>query len=393
MNILFLYRSEIVPVNGGVQRITHTLADYFEHKGIKVIFVGLRNNSVNSDNHKDTRQHYLPNNSSMFGKENIDFLYELIILNNIVTIINQGARDPDTTKLAIEIKKKNNKIALLSVIHNSPLSSVYNFWQANRRSLEKFYFFRIIGKKNLDITIPLLILIYKLKYFRHYTALAKNSDKIILLSKSYIPELKRLIKIKQNDQIKVILNAVPSNGDHIAIAKKKKEILYVGRLDFQQKQIDLLLKIWEDVCHLLPEWKLNIVGDGPAHEYCVAYISSKKIPRVVIHGKKIPDELYKTSAIFSLVSSYEGLPMSLIEAISFGCVPVVFNSFSSLQDIIANHSGVIVDNNNLKFYKQTLIDLADNPNLLSNYNNNCKFEAKRFSIQTIGQDWIELISN
>ena len=45
-----------------------------------------------------------------------------------------------------------------------------------------------------------------------------------------------------------------------------------------------------------------------------------------------------TVLIFCMTSNYEGFPMVLLEAMQFGCVPIAFKSFESLDDIIINHN-------------------------------------------------------
>lgn len=45
------------------------------------------------------------------------------------------------------------------------------------------------------------------------------------------------------------------------IYSKRKEVLFVGRLEYQ-KRPDLLLDIWKKVAGFSPEWSLRILGDG-----------------------------------------------------------------------------------------------------------------------------------
>ena len=43
---------------------------------------------------------------------------------------------------------------------------------------------------------------------------------------------------------------------------KEKTVVYVGRVEFIDKRVDRLMRIWKRVCHEVPDWQLVIVGDG-----------------------------------------------------------------------------------------------------------------------------------
>lgn len=49
-----------------------------------------------------------------------------------------------------------------------------------------------------------------------------------------------------------------------------------------------------------------------------------------------------------MTSIWEGLPMTLIEAMHYGCVPIAFDSFAALYDLIDNgNNGFIIPNNDI----------------------------------------------
>jgi len=51
-----------------------------------------------------------------------------------------------------------------------------------------------------------------------------------------------------------------------------------------------------------------------------------------------------------MTSRFEGWPMVLMEAMQMGVVPVVYNSFESLSDIVVDgENGYIIPNNDLHF--------------------------------------------
>lgn len=62
------------------------------------------------------------------------------------------------------------------------------------------------------------------------------------------------------NKVIAIPNPVSFNSNHCT-RSKEQEILYVGRIDFYQKKIDILLQIWKNIFNKYPDWKLTIVGE------------------------------------------------------------------------------------------------------------------------------------
>ena len=80
-------------------------------------------------------------------------------------------------------------------------------------------------------------------------------------------------------------------------------------------------------------------------------------------GKQSPQSYYLNSSIFLMTSDYEGWGMTITEAQQFGCIPIVLNTFASLQDLIANgENGFIVDS--VDEMKQRILELASEDRLV-----------------------------
>src|SRR5690606_14985825 len=102
---------------------------------------------------------------------------------------------------------------------------------------------------------------------------------------------------------------------------------------------------------------------------------------------------YRKSAIFAMTSSAEGFGMTLIEAQQMGCVPVAFNSFLSLHDIIDDgENGYTIENNNLELYVDKLYNLMHDSGLRRTLAINAIQKSKDFRIEKIGRQWVELFN-
>jgi glycosyltransferase involved in cell wall biosynthesis len=113
--------------------------------------------------------------------------------------------------------------------------------------------------------------------------------------------------------------------------------LFVGRLS-EEKGLRTLLRAWRD----LPAIPLKIAGHGPLFDFVRSELRS--LPNVELLGFRERPALFKymQAARCLIVPSewYEGLPMTVIEALACG-TPVICSDLGSLRElIIENVNGV-----------------------------------------------------
>ncbi len=93
-----------------------------------------------------------------------------------------------------------------------------------------------------------------------------------------------------------------------------------------------------------------------------------------------------------MTSIFEGFPMCLTEAMQFGCVPIAFDSFSAVYDIIKpGETGELVKSFDKKEYVGKLIHLIDDETYRKKLSKNAFQYVKRYDIANILPKWIELI--
>lgn len=383
MNILFLYSATINPLVGGVERVTFTLANYFESKGYKVFFLGLTNNhSI-----KDKRQFLLPDSSSYISERNIIFVRSFLVEKSINIVINQGGTIPGISKLAYYCKIEGVK--LISVLHNSLLASIKNFSSVYKSKFEQIGISWLLPYTDKKKIKNLLLKLYKQKYAKHYKSLCKESDYVFLLSEKFKEELIFFIDRQSIDNVVGIPNPVSFDG--IVKNEKKKEILYVGRINTAQKRIDLLLEIWGLLYDRFPDWSLKIVGDGDELESIKVLSSQLNLQNVFFYGFRNPKPFYETASIFCMTSSFEGLPLTLIEAMQHGVIPVAFNSFVSITDIIDDKvNGCLITPFDIHEYVNTLSKLMSSQEELERYSAEVEQRVKRFDLSIVGEQWLNI---
>ncbi len=98
----------------------------------------------------------------------------------------------------------------------------------------------------------------------------------------------------------------------------------MGRLDIQQKGLDLLLDHLEQAGPAMPPLQLTLVGDGPARDQLAARIAASPTlaARTRIAPWSEPASVLRGADLLLLPSRYEGVPLVMLEAMAMG-VPVV----------------------------------------------------------------------
>lgn len=172
--------------------------------------------------------------------------------------------------------------------------------------------------------------------------------------------------------------------------QRKKNILVAGRLSYWKvKGIDRIIEIWNKLSNSYPDWTLEIAGDGD--EKSIAYLKelASNNNSIVFLGQlsDMKTKLSETS-IFALPSRIEGFPMVLMEAMSQGCACVTFSLGGACNEMLTdNHSGLIVKDDSLEDFHNSLKRLLDDSALRKELSKNAINESKRFSTDKFNSKW------
>ena len=385
-NILFLYSGVIVPQRGGIESVTFELANYFSSKGCICYYLSLNNEITNNNN-----QHFLPNASCFLNDENKTFFINFIKEKNIDIVINQGGFDKDCCKFAYIAKQFGVK--LISCLHNSLLERIRNFETVHYNSFKNYNLQFILKFTKHCFVKKVLYSMYRLKYKKHFEKLHEYSDLVVLLSDSFKQDLSFFIG-NLTKKVCAMPNPIPSKIYYEETnVQKEKIVLYVGRIDIPQKRPDLLLEIWSNIYKEHKDWNLIIVGDGKDLDFLKKYAKSLQLDNIYFEGQQDPTPYYKKTSIFCMTSAYEGFGIVLIEAMNMKIVPIAFESFSTVKDIIDNNiNGVLVTPFNTKLYAEKLSELMNDDNMRYNLSNNAYLKSRQFQIDAIGNKWLMLFS-
>jgi glycosyltransferase involved in cell wall biosynthesis len=155
-------------------------------------------------------------------------------------------------------------------------------------------------------------------------------------------------------RVRVIYNGVDVDrfsAPYDRIAKRRKigipsEAWVVGLVASlrPQKNHPLLLHAFERVLPDVPEARLVLVGDGEMRAPLEALADHLKIrERVHFLGSRLDaHELFSTFNVYCLPSRYEGMPLTVFEAMAAG-KPVVATRVIGIQEVVADgQTGLLV---------------------------------------------------
>lgn len=120
-------------------------------------------------------------------------------------------------------------------------------------------------------------------------------------------------------------------------AEHPLSILYLGRIE-KNKGIDYILEAAKKLKADKVPFTLHFAGKEETQDEYIPQFKSELGESFIYHGVvfgKVKSDLLKQCDVFLLPSFYEGLPMSLLETMSFGMVPVV-TSVGSIPTVVSD---------------------------------------------------------
>lgn len=386
MNILFINTFNVSPHLGGTERITDTLCKEFQKTYHYNCFLAYYNDISNKyERTSFTNKIHLKNHRQ--HKQLFDFIDK----NEIETIILQGQ-----FRIAKYIKSKyQNKIKIIFAHHLFPgvEKSTFKFSYIIPHKIQANNIIPTIIK---IILFPIIKTYQQFKLPQYYKETYKYADRIVLLSHQLIQPFMQFGRITDNKKFSIIHNALSFDEFYPVnkLYEKGKNILIVSRLVENPKRILFAIKAWEYVCknHPFSDWTMTIVGTGADEASYKKYCQEQQIKNISFEGNRNPESYYKNASIFLMTSQLESWGLTITEAQQFGVVPIALNSYPSLSEIITNNKdGIITPDNDLHAYANAITELITNTSLRHKLATNAIESAKRFQIDTILQQWINLI--
>ena len=172
-----------------------------------------------------------------------------------------------------------------------------------------------------------------------------------------------------------------------------KKILSVGRLS-KQKGFDLLIDALAKI-DIKDDWEVNIVGEGEDKNKLINQIREKKLQKQVNILDTTDDikSLFAASSFYVMSSRWEGLPMVLIEAKTYGLPIVSFDCPEGPSFVVRNGiDGYLVQPENTDELAKKIEMLMKDESLRERMCFESKKDSSRFHPEQIYLLWKDLLN-
>ena len=317
-----------------------------------------------------------PSLDSSQNVSGVSAVANFIIHNNkeySYTHFQQGKNDNEAGGLSRFTRLLRNYRKWKNVLNQMPADQIihYNFPLDTFAILRDYFFMNAARKQGKRMVVHLhggLFLFKKDKPF----IIKHLLDKIFQWDCPFI-----VLSEKEKEQIETVYHAqkvhvLPNCVDLSAASSFSRNqfesqfhILFLGRIE-PNKGISYIYEAMEELKKGKIDFVLHFAGKEQGNNNYVEQLSQLLGERFVYEGVvsgQQKENLLKQCDIFLLPSFYEGLPMSLLESMSFGMIPVTTNVGSISEYVEDGKTGLFVRAKDAGSIIEAIQKLANDPEL------------------------------
>jgi len=381
MNILFYLQQ--FPAFGGIENVTATLARSFSEVGHSVIILSHAEKpaaEICASLPDLVRQLKMPDQQHVVSTLNKSFLKETIEKNRVEVVIFQDSY----ARLDGNLIGTLGSCRLIVCEHSSPH---HVFCRANAKTLT---FREVLGR----IKYPFSHRLITIRQRKRRCFLYNLCDRYVLLSTRFYGEFRNITQLIDTAKLRAIPNPVDpfyENPCPPSVANKENVVLFAATLT-PVKGVLRLLSVWKSLFQSFPEWRLLICGDGSQRLEAEEYIVKNSVKQVSLEGyQRTLRPYYERAKILAFTSTREGWGLVLNEAMQHRCIPVAFDSFSSVHDIIDDGAnGFIVPAFDERAYQKRLVDLMTGVELCETMSLAAWHTSNKYKAEFVVKYWEKL---
>lgn len=335
---------------GGAERVTIDIARYLSGAGGYEVFVYAKRTleSLMTDEIRSMLTvRVIPTYGSAAKAREIE---RLVVMDKIDILVQVGKSLP-----GIDGIRERTGCKTVVACHGEPFWQRHVIMHRRQTGTLRRLLWNIYNKKRFADG-SLAMKMAKERTLRDYLA----SDAYTVLCDSYRHEVAEGLGVNPADSHIYAIENSERLVENVRL-EKEKMLLFCGRFENWSKRIDRLLRIWALVQDRMPEWKLVLVGDGPAGKMLRQMAQAMGLKRVYFEGHRTDvSDYYRRASVVVLTSETEGWPLVLTEAQVHGCICVAFGCTSGVKEILSpdGECGFIVPPYDEEAYAETLLKIS-----------------------------------
>jgi len=284
-------------------------------------------------------------------------------------------------------------------------------WLSLKRYLEdhapciyitNFDFHRSCAVGTLHPSVRIIVIIHSDEecYFDELRRIGSNCNAIVCVS-SYLTSQAKLRFPALVDRIHYIPYGIPLPGQPIPPKPidGPLRLCYCNRIQQYQKRVFDLPLIAQKLEELAVNYEFDIAGDGADFEELHRRFAKSSLKSTIrFHGRLTNQavmDIFRRSHVFLLTSDFEGLPISLMEAMSVGCFPVAYHIDSGIKDAIPSAAyGALVTHANTNEFAAAIKEMDGNRYLLHELAENAQNRIRtHFSLEAMAESYNNLFES
>ncbi len=381
---------------GGGETVSRNLGRFFLGQGYRVVIYALsRYDDILPD--EDRRDFELRDVKRLPGKRiriDPDALSRSLREEGVDLLVVQGV-----TIAPFEELRRQTACRIVFCLHSVPLWEVYAARSKRAADIPDPTWARKL--EFLLLRRPLNRWTGKIRRrtLRLYAAMLPHLDRMVMLCPQYRDQMARLLRESgypggdaPAEKFLSIFNPLLPAAEPVR-TPKAKVVLYAGRLNYEDKRVDRLLRIWRRIEAAEPDWKLRIVGRGREWDALHRLAQRLGLANVEFLGHRTDvAPFYREASFVCLTSDFEGWGLSLVEGQQYGAIPVSFDSSEAIRTITCDgEAGIPVPAFSERKYAERLLAAMRDEALQERLRENGYRAAENYVLEVVGREWLRLI--
>lgn len=150
----------------------------------------------------------------------------------------------------------------------------------------------------------------------------------------------RILKSASPTQLPARVIPCGINMDHFQPGAKQSRILWVGRVEEEQKRVSDVVKVCQQLLKSHPGWTVEVYGHGDRLPWLENEKNRLGLANLVLHGWQDAVTIahaMRHASVLLQTSNYEGMSVAVMEALASGCA-VVSSRVSGVEDLESDES-------------------------------------------------------
>ena len=223
------------------------------------------------------------------------------------------------------------------------------------------------------------------KWYRyHYLKALSKVDVVVALTEGDAVEWRKV-----HSHVVVIPNLVHLNDGAVSKLENKR-VIFVGRFDYQKRPMEMI-RIWEMIYPLHPNWRLDIYGEGEQLQELENKARVLGMNIGVHHPTEHIFDCYRESSILVSTSLFEPFGLVIAEAMSCGLPVVAFDCpYGPFEIITDGVDGFLIKNRSINEFAEKVCLLMEDVELRKRMGKIGMISSQRYSADKIIPLWQSL---